>query len=128
MSIWLSRVGETGNRVATHLANLLGRLALDHVGNGLAADVEKSFDIHVIGGKDDLEKHLLVDLHELLVPILNVGSLLAGVGVVILGRGGIALVVSAPLENLFEDGFGDLAEAVSVSRVSGEDQVSNSRS
>jgi hypothetical protein len=31
------------------LADLLGRLALDHVRNGLAANVEKSFDVKVIG-------------------------------------------------------------------------------
>jgi len=30
------------------LANLLWRLALDHVGNGLAAHVEKSFDVEVV--------------------------------------------------------------------------------
>ena len=31
------------------LANLLGGLALDHVGDGLAADVEESFDVKVVG-------------------------------------------------------------------------------
>jgi hypothetical protein len=32
------------------LADLLGRLALDHVGDGLAADIEKGLDIEVVGG------------------------------------------------------------------------------
>ena len=32
------------------LTNLLRRLALDHIGNGLAAHVEKSLDIEVVGG------------------------------------------------------------------------------
>jgi hypothetical protein len=59
------------------LAGLLGRLALDHVGSGLAAGVKEGLDIHVVGGEDDLEQHLLVDLHELLVPLLDVGGLLA---------------------------------------------------
>lgn len=31
------------------LANLLGRLALDHVGNGLAADVQQRLDVEVVG-------------------------------------------------------------------------------
>lgn len=31
------------------LADLLWRLALDHVGDGLAADIEKSLDVEVVG-------------------------------------------------------------------------------
>jgi hypothetical protein len=31
------------------LADLLGRLALDHIGDSLAADVEKSLDVEVVG-------------------------------------------------------------------------------
>ena len=34
------------------LANLLGRLALDHVGDGLAAYVKQGLDIEVVGGLD----------------------------------------------------------------------------
>ena len=30
-------------------ADLFGRLALDHVGDGLAADVKESFDVEVVG-------------------------------------------------------------------------------
>jgi hypothetical protein len=67
------------------LANLLGGLALDHVCDSL--------DVHVVGGEDDLEEHLLVDLHELLVPLFNVGGLLAGVGVVVLGGRRVVLVL-----------------------------------
>ena len=58
--------------------------------------------------QDDLEQHLLVDLHEFLVPLFNVGSLLAGVGVIVLGSGGIKFVLFTPLENLLEDGFVDI--------------------
>lgn len=32
------------------LTNLLGRLALDHVGNGLAANVKEGLDVEVVGG------------------------------------------------------------------------------
>lgn len=31
-------------------ADLLWGLALDHIGNGLAADIEKGLDIEVVGG------------------------------------------------------------------------------
>lgn len=96
------------------LADLLRRLALDHVGHGLAANVEESLDVHVVGGEDDLEEHLLVDLHELLVPLFDVGGLLAGVGIVVLGGRGIVLVLGAPLEDLLEHVLGDLEEKQSV--------------
>jgi hypothetical protein len=58
--------------------------------------------------EDDLEEHLLVDLHELLVPLINVGRLLTRVRVVVLGGWGVVLVVVAPLENLLHDGLIDL--------------------
>jgi hypothetical protein len=32
------------------LSDLVGRLALDHVGDGLAADIEESLDVEVVGG------------------------------------------------------------------------------
>ena len=35
------------------LADLVGRLALDHVGDGLAADVEQGLDVEVVGGLND---------------------------------------------------------------------------
>lgn len=90
------------------LADLLWRLALDHVGDSLAADVEKRLDVHVVRGEDDLEEHLLVDLHELLIPVLDVRGLLARVGVVILCRRWVVFVMLAPLEDFAEDGFGHL--------------------
>jgi len=90
------------------LADLLRRLALDHVGHGLAANVKEGLDIHVVGSQDNLEEHLLVNLHEFLVPLLNVGSLLTRVGVVVLGRRRVVLVLRAPLEDLLEHVLGDL--------------------
>lgn len=54
--------------------------------------------------ENDLEEHLLVDLHKLLVPLLDLGGLLvAGVGLVILGLGGVVAVVLAPLDDLSEN-------------------------
>lgn len=66
--------------------------------------------------KDDLEQHFLVDLHELLVPLLDVRRLLTVVGVVVLSGGGVLLVVVAPLKNLAKNGLADL-ECVNVSDV-----------
>lgn len=66
--------------------------------------------------KDDLEQHFLVDLHELLVPLLDVRRLLTVVGVVVLSGGGVLLVVVAPLKNLAKNGLADL-ESVNVSDV-----------
>jgi hypothetical protein len=56
----------------------------------------------------DLEEHLLVNLHELLIPLVDVGGLLARVRVVILRSGGVLAVVFAPLENLLHDRLVDL--------------------
>jgi len=90
------------------LSDLFGGLALDHVGDGLASNIEKGLDVKIVGSKDDLEEHFLVDLHELLVPLLDVGSLLAGVGVIISGRWGIVLVMFAPLNDLLQDRLVDI--------------------
>lgn len=60
--------------------------------------------------KNDLEEHLLINLHELLVPLLDVGGLLAGVGLVILCLDGIVAVVLAPLDDLSHDGLVDLVQ------------------
>jgi hypothetical protein len=43
-----------------------------------------------------------------LVPLIDVGGLLAGVGVIILGDGGVVLVMLAPLDDLLENGIIDL--------------------
>lgn len=110
------------------LADLLGGLALDHVCDGLAADVEKGLDIEVVGGlyqlvrssinktwqifdwqtyQNNLKQHLLVNLHELLVPLVNLCGA-AAVVVVLASALGIVLVVSAPFNDLLQDGFVDV--------------------
>ena len=53
--------------------------------------------------KDDLEDHLLVYLHELLVPLLDISGLLAGVVVIVISGGRVVLVVLAPLEDFAKD-------------------------
>lgn len=56
----------------------------------------------------------MVDLHELLVPLFDIGGLLAGVGVVVRGGGGVVFVVLAPFDYLFKDGFVDLGSVSGV--------------
>jgi hypothetical protein len=58
--------------------------------------------------QDDLEEHLLVDLHELLVPLVDICALLARVRVIVLGGRRVILVVVAPLDNLLHDSLVDL--------------------
>jgi hypothetical protein len=64
--------------------------------------------------EDDLKEHLLIDLHELLVPLLDIGSLLAGVGFIVLGLRRVVSVVVAPLDNLAEDSLVDLKDDMSA--------------
>lgn len=95
------------------LTNLLWGLVLDHVCDGLAADVEQGLDVEVVGREDDLKEHLLVNLHELLIPLFNVRRPLARVGVVVGAGRWVGLVVLAPFEDFLEDYFVDLGVAVS---------------
>lgn len=67
--------------------------------------------------KDDLKEHLLVDLHELLVPLINIGGLLAGVVVIVGRRGGVVPVVLAPLDHFPEDRVVDIGNG---NRLSGQ--------
>jgi len=92
------------------LADLLGRLALDHVCDSLASDIKQCLDIKVIGGQNDLEKHLLIHLHELLVPLLYVGCLFTGVGIVFVAGRRVMLVMLAPLDNFLEDCSVDIGD------------------
>ena len=57
--------------------------------------------------QDDLEKHLLVDLHELLIPLVDVRGLAAGV-VIVTSAGRVALVVGAPFNHLAQNCLVDL--------------------
>jgi len=57
--------------------------------------------------QDDLEKHLLVNLHEFLIPLVDVGGLAAGV-VLVTGAGRVALVVGAPFDHLAQNCLVDL--------------------
>lgn len=86
------------------LSDLLGSLALDHVGDSLATQIQQRLDVQVVGREDDLEQHFLVDLDELAVPFGDVDVSSSGFlgGVVGIGRGGqgVVLVVFAPFEDL----------------------------
>lgn len=58
--------------------------------------------------QDNLEEHLLIHLHELLIPVLDVGSLLTVVGILVVSRRGVVAVVLAPLDHLPQNGLVDL--------------------
>lgn len=58
--------------------------------------------------EDNLEEHFLIDLHELLVPLLDLGRLLAGVRLVILGLHGVVAVMLRPLDHLPQDSLVNL--------------------
>lgn len=73
--------------------------------------------------EDDLEEHLLVDLHELLVPLLDVGGLLASIGFIVLGLVGIVAVVLAPFDDLSKDSLVNLTWQLAVGRVVGKGGV-----
>ena len=109
------------------LTDLFWGLALDHIRNRLAPDIQQSLNVKIVGSlsrcrvslrslchmlkttyQDNLKQHLLVYLHELLIPLINVCSLLPRVGVIVVGRLRIGLVVFAPLKNLGQNGLVDL--------------------
>lgn len=60
--------------------------------------------------EDDLEEHLLVNLHELLVPLVDVGSLFPVVIVIIRRLSGVIAVVLAPLHHLAQNGVVDVRD------------------
>ena len=64
--------------------------------------------------QDDLEEHLLVDLHKLLVPLVNIGGLLAVVRVLVVSRRGVVAMVLTPLDDLAEYGLVDLGDTVNI--------------
>ncbi len=55
--------------------------------------------------KDDLEQHLLIHLHELLVPLIDVRRLLARLVVILVSLSRVVAVVLAPLDHLAEHSF-----------------------
>lgn len=66
----------------------------------LASNVEKRLDVEVIGGKDYLEEHLLINIDELLVPFGDVCRPLSRLFGVFSAWCGVSSVVLAVLQNL----------------------------
>ena len=69
--------------------------------------------------KNDVEEHLLVNLHELLIPLPDISKLHPSVKVIIVvvNCGKVVLVVLAPLEDLAKDGLSNLGVAGLVSEI-----------
>ena len=66
-------------------------------------DIQKRFDVKIVGGKNDLEEHLLINCDELLVPFADISRSFAGLVlalVCIWRRQGLTTMVLAILENL----------------------------
>lgn len=57
--------------------------------------------------QDDLKQHFLIDLHELLVPLVNLRRLATRL-ILIAGRGGIVLVMVAPFDDFTQNSLVDL--------------------
>ena len=81
------------------LADLLRRLSLDHVGNGLASQVQQLLNVKIVGSQDELEQSGLIDLAEVQIPANNVISALL---ILLVLRNGSRMlsVVLAVLNNL----------------------------
>ena len=87
------------------LAEFLNTFAFDHVvGHSFASDIEKSFNVQVIGGEGKFKNRSLVDFEEIAIPADDV------IGALGLGLGRIVLVVSRPLDHLFQDGGVDIGK------------------
>mmetsp|Transcript_9105 Transcript_9105/g.19532 ORF Transcript_9105/g.19532 Transcript_9105/m.19532 type:complete len:141 (+) Transcript_9105:118-540(+) len=63
------RIEVAGN--VEDLANLLGRFALDHDGNGQAGQIEQRFDVHKVGSRYQLKQEFLLNLDVVGVPLLH---------------------------------------------------------
>lgn len=66
--------------------------------------------------KNDLEEHFLVNLHELLIPFIDICRFLAAVRIIIGCCRGIALVVFTPLDNLFQNRLIHLSQSQQAQR------------
>jgi hypothetical protein len=64
---------------------------------------QNSIETKNVPYQNDLKEHFLVDLHEFLIPLLNISSLLACVILLVLSGRGIISVVFAPFNNLAQD-------------------------
>ncbi|GMT17240.1 hypothetical protein PFISCL1PPCAC_8537, partial [Pristionchus fissidentatus] len=80
------------------LANFLGGFTLDHIGDSLAAIVEKSLDIHVVGSKNKRKKHRLLHIKEFLIPLGNIIRSLLFVLILFSTRGVVSMLI-APLND-----------------------------
>lgn len=62
---------------------------------------QKRFDVKVVGGGDDVEKHVLIDVDKVPVPLADVCGPLAGLVLAVLrGRQRVATVVLTVLQDL----------------------------
>ena len=53
------------------LSDFFRSLPFDHAGDCGTGEVKKWFDIHVVGGQDELKKDFLINSSECCIPLLN---------------------------------------------------------
>lgn len=58
--------------------------------------------------ENDLKEHFLVNLHEFLIPLIDIGGLFSGIRIILSGWCRVPFVMSAPLDHLIQDSLVDL--------------------
>ena len=107
------------------LADLLDGLALDERGDLRARKLQQGLNIEVVGGHDDLEEHLLVDIHVLGGPrVHNLREVVRAEGLLNLGGSLLTELIAEDL-NLLHDGLGDLGDGNVVVGATVFDQASD---
>jgi hypothetical protein len=108
------------------LADLLGGLALDHVGDSLAGHIEKAFNVQVVSSlkvrplvfcracgnkthQNEFKESSLVNFEEVSVPAANVVGALLFV-LIILGWRRVVFVEGSPLDHFLQDGRVDIGQ------------------
>ena len=114
--------GERRGQVRREVVCSFGRIRDEHKKRKGFGGLDKKIECDKETYEDNLKQHLLVDLHKLLIPLLNIGCLLAGVGVIIGWGWRVVLVMFAPFNDLFEDGLIDLWHNVLDGRHDGSEQ------
>jgi hypothetical protein len=53
------------------LSDFFRSFPFDHAGDCGTGEVKKWFDVHVVGCRDELKKHFLININESCIPLLN---------------------------------------------------------
>lgn len=84
------------------LADLVRGFTLDHVGDRLATNFQKLFDIHVICSTDEIVEFHVVNLEKFDIPIADVFAARFLLVRILIGNSWVILVVNAPLDHFLQ--------------------------